>query len=120
MHWFIAHLIGDYLWQNDWMAQNKKKRTLPCLVHVALYTLAIFIFTSWPWWALVIVAVTHFIQDRTTIVNWYMRGIGQKSFAENMGPWSVIIVDNVFHLVLLFVLSLYCPDPQFAKNMGSW
>jgi hypothetical protein len=24
--WILAHLIGDYLLQNDWMAENKKKR----------------------------------------------------------------------------------------------
>ena len=25
MHWLWAHLIGDYLFQNDWQALNKKK-----------------------------------------------------------------------------------------------
>lgn len=25
MHWIFAHLIGDYLIQNDWMALHKKK-----------------------------------------------------------------------------------------------
>lgn len=24
MHWIFAHLIGDYIFQNDWMAMNKK------------------------------------------------------------------------------------------------
>jgi len=26
----IGHLVGDYLLQNDWMALNKKKRSLNC------------------------------------------------------------------------------------------
>lgn len=106
MNWLIAHLIGDYLIQNDWMAQNKKERTLPCLVHVSLYTTAVFALTLWPWWAMAIVFVTHFIQDRTKIITWWMAKIGQRGFANPpLGPWSIIVVDNVWHLVVLFALS---------------
>lgn len=105
MNWLIAHLIGDYIIQNDWMAQNKKKATLPCLVHVALYTLSVTVFTWWPWWALAIVAVTHFLQDRTSVVNWWMRLIGQSGFEKHLAPWSVIVVDNTWHLLILFLLS---------------
>lgn len=25
MNWLIGHLVGDYLLQNDWQAQGKKK-----------------------------------------------------------------------------------------------
>jgi hypothetical protein len=35
--WILAHFIGDYLLQNDWMAQNKKKSNLACTIHVGLY-----------------------------------------------------------------------------------
>ena len=114
MHWFIGHLVGDYIFQNDWQAQNKKKRDLPCLVRVLLYTLAIWIFTSWPLWALFVVAFTHAIQDRTTIIEKWMNIAGQKGFVEHMSPWSVIIVDNTFHLLTLFFLSLYCEAPRVA------
>lgn len=107
MNWLIAHLIGDYLLQNDWMALNKKQKSLHCAVHVSIYTLCIWAFTSWPIWALLIVWITHFIQDRTQIINKYMEFIGQKRFAkEPLWPWSVIIVDNVWHLVVLYFLSL--------------
>lgn len=107
MSYLIGHLIGDYLLQNDWMAQNKKRATWPCLVHVALYTIAVAACTGWPWWALAVVAVTHFIQDRTSIIAWWMRVNGQENFAKPpLGPWSIIIVDNVWHLVTLYTLSL--------------
>lgn len=105
MNWLIAHLIGDYILQNDWMALNKKRSTLHCSVHVALYSLTVWAMTGLPIWAMAIVAVTHFVQDRTEIVRWWMNSVGQKSFAENLGPWSVIIVDNVWHLIVLFALS---------------
>lgn len=129
MNWFIAHLVGDYILQNDWMANNKKGALFPphvdlamepkasgtrwlvslfpCLVHVTLYTLAVWAFTLWPWWALVIVFVTHFIQDRTNIIAWSMRVKGQEKFMQPpMGPWSIIVVDNVWHLVTLYGISL--------------
>lgn len=105
MDWLIGHLVGDYLLQNDWMAVNKKYRTLPCLVHVSLYTAAVGLFTWWPWWALIVVAVTHFIQDRTRIVLLWMRFMRQEGFAQPpYAPWSVIVVDNVWHLVVLYML----------------
>lgn len=113
MHWFIGHLVGDYILQNDWQAKQKKSKTWPCLVHVLLYTLSIWAFTSWPVWAIAVVAVTHFVQDRTDIIRKYMIAIGQKDFASGvMAPWSLVVVDNVFHLVTLFFLSLYCAPPQ--------
>jgi hypothetical protein len=39
----ILHAVGDYLIQNDWMAQNKKKLTwlgeLACQIHCITYSL---------------------------------------------------------------------------------
>jgi hypothetical protein len=35
----LAHLVGDYLLQSDWMANNKTKRSWPALVHALLYSL---------------------------------------------------------------------------------
>lgn len=105
MNYLIGHLVGDYLLQNDFMAQNKKRSTFPCLVHVGLYTVAIALFTGWPWWALAIVAATHFAQDRTQVIGWWMRTVGQGDFAKPpLGPWSIIVVDNVWHLVTLFAI----------------
>ncbi len=113
MHWLIGHMVGDYLLQNDWQALNKKSSTLVCLVHVLLYTLSIWAFTSWPMWAMGIVAGTHFIQDRTGIIRAHMEAVGQDKFASGaMAPWSLVVIDNTFHLVVLFFLSLYCQAPE--------
>lgn len=108
MDWLIAHLVGDYLCQNDWMAANKKRRTWPCIVHVALYTLSVWLFTGWGAIPLAIVAVTHFIQDRTQIVAWWMRINNQSGFAQPpLAPWSCIVVDNVWHLLVLYLCSVF-------------
>lgn len=107
MSFLIGHLVGDYLLQNDWMALNKKRSTLHCLSHVAVYCLCVWAFTQWPVWAMAITAMCHFIQDRTGVIRWYMRAVGQESFATGpCAPWSMIVVDNVFHFVQSYLTSL--------------
>ncbi len=120
----VAHLLGDYLWQNDWIAQKKvfdrddPKTFSPiaCLLHVFLYTLACFGCVElvnhalgnemWPIWAWVIIAITHYFIDRYRLASVWMNYSGQKGFKEHMGPWSIIIVDNTFHLLISFAVAL--------------
>ncbi len=46
MPWIFAHLIGDYLLQNDWMAARKKENSLVCLIHIVTYMLPFM--APWP------------------------------------------------------------------------
>jgi len=129
MNWLIAHLIGDYILQNDWMAQRKKGKLFPplwayryeramrewrcgtcaCTVHVTLYTMVMWAMTGWPFWAIAVVFVTHYLQDRTNVIAWWMKTMGQKGFAmPPLAPWSTIVVDNTWHLIVLYALSLSC------------
>ena len=34
-----AHLVGDYLLQNDFLATEKKNSSIVCMIHVLLYVL---------------------------------------------------------------------------------
>lgn len=102
----VGHLVGDYLLQNDWMALGKKKSSFICAVHCALWTWAVCFF-GWVENPLVMVALflTHFLQDRTGVVVWWMHLIGQKQFATGpLAPWSIIVVDNVWHIVTIYSL----------------
>lgn len=63
MQQLLVHLLGDYVLQSDWMALNKSKKTLPCLVHVLIYT-ACFLLLTTSWKALLVIGVTHFLLDR--------------------------------------------------------
>jgi|SRR6056297_2062588 len=105
MHWIFAHLIGDYILQNDWMGMNKKQKTLPCLVHVFLYCLP-FLFTPLAYWKIILIGIEHFIQDRTNIVVKFMQLKGSKEFTKPpMAPWSVIITDNILHILFIALLA---------------
>lgn len=105
----LAHLYGDYILQNDWMAKNKSSSWFPCFVHVALYTLSFVIVVEltsyamshdgWPAWAYVAIGASHYPFDRYGLARKYMGLNNQVSFRDDMGPWSVIIVDNTLHLL---------------------
>lgn len=110
----IGHLVGDYLLQNDWMALNKKKHSIPCLMHCWLWSTAVMLFSGWQWLpkphaaiVFLVLFITHFIQDRTQIIGWWMhlKWKDQSKFAESpMAPWSLIVVDNVWHIVTLWAV----------------
>lgn len=102
----LGHLVGDYLLQNDWMALNKKKDDLPCAVHCFLWAASVCLFTGWSWYIGFILFWLHYIQDRTQVVFWWMTKVNrQGSFATGpCAPWSVILVDNVWHLVALWAV----------------
>jgi len=99
----VGHLVGDYLVQNDWMALNKKQSTLHCAVHCVLWTACVCAFAGLGWTAAAVLFVTHFVQDRTNVIAWWMNAIGQERFRTGpCAPWSTIVVDNVFHILTIF------------------
>jgi len=67
MEQLLCHLFGDFIAQSDWMAMNKNKKTLNCLVHVFIYT-SIFLLLTTSWKALLVIGSTHFILDRFPII----------------------------------------------------
>lgn len=107
MHFIYAHLIGDYLLQNDWMAQGKKKSWWIAMIHAWCYILPFF-FTGASIWQLQLIGIQHLLQDRTNFIVWLMKVKGSAKFAEPpMAPWSIIVTDNIIHILFIaFVFSL--------------
>ena len=67
MEQLILHLVGDYLTQSDWMAQNKTKRHFPALAHAVVYSLPFLLLTGLSDRGLAVWAVilwSHFFIDR--------------------------------------------------------
>lgn len=100
----IGHLVGDYLLQFDYIAENKKKSKFVCLFHCLIWTSLVVSFGQvYNIWAITILFLTHYIQDSGTIIQKYMNFMGQKNFAKPpLAPWSVIVVDNVWHIVTIW------------------
>jgi hypothetical protein len=69
----VAHAIGDYVIQSDWMANEKTKSWLPAIAHGLTYMLP-FLFLTTSWQALAFIAGTHIVIDHWRLaryVNWF-------------------------------------------------
>ena len=63
MEQLLCHIAGDFWLQNDWIAMNKNRRSIPCLVHVLIYT-SMFVLIGASFKALLVIGITHFFLDR--------------------------------------------------------
>jgi hypothetical protein len=97
-------------WNRPWY---RWRPLVACTLHCLLYTLAVWAFSfSWmPWWGLIACFAAHWPIDRFRLAGRWMRNIsGQGIFASpppiGMAPWSVIVVDNTFHLVTLYIIAV--------------
>lgn len=100
---FMFHLIGDYLIQTHKMAIEKKKSSKWCHIHVSSYMIP-FLFSGFGLIPLTIIYIQHWIQDRYGFVKWFMDKTGKTGFYEGLGPWAIILVDNIFHLITLWII----------------
>ena len=101
MHPFLAHLIGDFLLQTEWMAVNKKDKLSAVFIHVLSYLIP-FIFTGLSVWQLVLIGILHGAQDHSSFVMWWIK-FWKKTPEENLGMLPMII-DQVFHLVVIHIV----------------
>ncbi len=111
----VAHAVGDYLLQSEWMATEKTKRSLAALAHCLTYILPFLFLTQNPV-TLAVIGGTHFVIDRWQLaryVAWAKNRPwpGSASWAESretgyhpdtprwLSGWLVIIVDNILHIL---------------------
>lgn len=113
----VAHALGDYVIQSDWMAQEKTARSLAALAHALAYTLP-FLFLTRSWLALLVIAATHFVIDRWRLARclvWAKNLAAPRRYrhpwAECVGTgyhkdrpawlavWLLIAADNTLHVL---------------------
>ncbi|MFC1532011.1 DUF3307 domain-containing protein [Thermodesulfobacteriota bacterium] len=101
---YISHLIGDFILQNEWMAINKKTRTIPCLIYVLVYILP-FLICHLEWWQLILIGIQHFAQDRTDFVFWWLRVFKRV----NPESWKELplYLDQAFHFTWINIVILF-------------
>lgn len=119
----VAHAVGDYILQSQWMTDNKRKESFAALIHCALYTLPFVLITqSVP--ALTLIFASHFLVDRFGLaryVVWLKNGpwdlsgypfsgafpplkpLTPTGYPDRvpawMSTWLFIIADNIIHVV---------------------
>ena len=111
----VAHAVGDYVLQSEWMATEKTKRSVAALAHVAFYILPFLFITQNPY-TLAVIAGSHFVIDRWNLARYviWLKNLpwpGSRSWSEcrrtGFAPdvpewkagWLVIIVDNILHIL---------------------
>ncbi len=106
--YILAHFIGDFLLQNDWMAVGKKKSNFICTVHVVFYMLP-FLLVDIGWIQFALIAIQHWIQDRSSFVSWYCKkfNIFQGELKLQSLPYGHFVVDQVFHFIWMFFVVNY-------------
>jgi hypothetical protein len=115
----VAHMVGDYLFQTDWQARNKRgglsgpgesRRAL--LSHVTSYTIAfvpafVWIGTQldagWAVVAAVLVFLPHLVIDDGRIVRLYLSRV---KHADGFDVGLAASVDQSFHVLSLFLVAL--------------
>ncbi|MFN3005119.1 DUF3307 domain-containing protein [Mycolicibacterium wolinskyi] len=118
----LAHMVGDYLIQSDWMAQEKTRRWWPAIAHAVTYGLPFLLVTQSPL-ALLIIVATHAVIDRYRLarhVVWFKNQLAPKAFrpphtatghADDrpawLSTWLLIIADNVLHMLINVAAVLY-------------
>lgn len=130
----LGHFVGDYVFQNQWMAVGKSqpgfRGHLACSVHVLLYTFAIALFTGWHPAFLLWIAVPHWIIDRWSLATYWLRFKNGYSMHEvwkeaplcahpapgelQQNVWKVafaapvyIFNDNTLHWVCIWFTAMY-------------
>ena len=114
MNEILAHLFGDFVLQNHWMASNKTKLMWVAIIHAAVYTLPFLVLTR-DASALFVIFSTHAVIDHYRVgylwTNLY--GVGCRGIIpsfltkEKIEPapdhvrvWLTVVVDNAFHLLI--------------------
>ena len=111
----VAHAVGDYIIQSEWMAKEKAKQHTAAAVHAATYTLPFLLLTKSAG-ALLIICITHFVIDRWRLARFVVWAKnypwpGSLSWAEcsatgsspdcppYLSVWLLIIADNIMHVL---------------------
>lgn len=108
----IGHFVGDYLFQTGWMATNKMKRIDALVVHSAVYTATVFLFSLFSVKlsvaAVLAIFFSHIAIDQGSFVRWWTTFVQHPPSSER--KWLTIMADQSFHLIILVIaISLVHP-----------
>jgi|GEM_PF-1629559 len=119
MDFLIGHLFGDYILQNDWLANHKKQKNalgaIACSIHCVLWSISVLLFTGWHCQTVrgnivlgILLFASHYVIDRTNFVRWFMDKTKKFVMAREKGDfWSLIVVDNTIHLLCLWLIQKF-------------
>lgn len=106
----IAHLVADWLLQNEWIATRKS-----CLWHPASWTHATIhagtLGVALGWKSGLLLGFIHWLIDTRCPLVWWQQLIRQRR-AGPMGLHIAIWADQVLHLLTIALWIGYSPEPR--------
>ena len=93
----VAHLIADWILQNDWMARHKLDLRHPAAwTHTCIHAGCLAIALGWE--AGVVLGLLHLLIDTRVPATWWIRKFKQCADASD-APSIAIWLDQTFHIV---------------------
>lgn len=84
----LCHLIGDYILQSDWMANEKTKKNIAALAHGFFYALPFLFLTGSHDWSFFAIWFAHYIVDHLRLARYVV-------YAKNfLSPAKTLQIDT--------------------------
>lgn len=95
----IAHLVADWILQNDWMALNKTSLRHPAAwVHAGIHAVCLGLALGGS--AGLVLGILHLLIDTRIPVSWWMRHFKKCSQAPDAGSIAIWL-DQTLHIVCI-------------------
>lgn len=120
----ILHLLGDYVFQTDRMADEKVKNIRMALLHAFVYSVPFYIFIDMSVTAFMVIFLSHAFIDRYRVAKYIIfarNKLHDKSLRWEdcsatgyhykkpiwLTVWLMIIADNTLHLTINYLAIAY-------------
>jgi hypothetical protein len=116
-HLFLAHLIGDYPLQSDWLVENKRNLwglSLHVGIHLAVTLLILGSASAEVWPKVLLLIFVHFLLDlaKSSLLSKWPKHVGLQ-----------YVMDQVLHIVSIFLVASWIEsdlDPGFMPVNTTW
>ncbi len=102
----IGHLVGDYIFQIRWMADNKSSHLLPLFVHSIVYSGIVALFAllkgGLSWYGITLIVLAHIILDQRKFIDFWAKAIT----GTDQIQWLKIALDQSWHILVLGLATL--------------
>ncbi len=97
----MAHLIADWLLQNDWMAKNKTSLRHPASwIHATIHAIALGLALGWQ--AGLFLGLVHLLVDTRVPLQWWQR-VFRQTVEGPLAVFTAIWADQVIHIASIAV-----------------
>ena len=109
----VAHILGDWIFQTEWMAENKSKKVSAMIVHLFIYHLFVLLALRYKigfedmsvYLVLLLMIIIHTLLDlRWTVEN--LIKFLRINVKREPDKWLNITIDQALHILLLACVSI--------------